>query len=317
MTSQNRRAFLTTLGAATVGAFTAPGLLLGGGAGTTVPRTGKGGAAAAGLSHPGGQPQPRKLERFGLQLYTLRSATRADMAGTLEKVAQAGYKEVEFAGYQTTVAGQVRTLTPAEVGALLTRFALTSPSTHVGLSNNADSWKAAVDSAKLIGHEFITVPSLPGGFDRNTQDGWKALADRFNIAAAVARSAGLRFAFHNHDAEFRDVQGTTGFDLLLAHTDPALVSFQIDLYWMTRGGRDALDYYTKHPTRFPMLHVKDSAGPPDHRMVDVGKGVIPFGAIFARAVNQGTKHFFVEHDNPADPMDSMRVSAEYLTRLEF
>jgi sugar phosphate isomerase/epimerase len=285
MTPQNRRTFLASLGAATLGAITGTPAFV------------------------GAQAQRRKLERFGLQLYTVRAATRADMPGTLEKVAQAGYKEVEFAGYQS--------MSPAEVRALLSRFGLTSPSTHVGLSNNPEAWKRALDEAKSVGHEFITVPSLPGGFDRTSQDGWKQLADRFNSAAQEARTAGLRFAFHNHEVEFREVQGAVPFDILLANTDPALVSFQIDIYWMTKGGKDVLDYYDRFPNRFPMVHVKDSAGPPEHAMVDVGKGTINFAAIFAKAVTQGTKHFFVEHDSPADPLASMRASAEYLARFEF
>jgi sugar phosphate isomerase/epimerase len=224
-------------------------------------------------------------------------------------VARAGYKEVEFAGYHQVA--------PAEVRNLLTRFGLTSPSVHAGLSNTPDAWQRVVDDAKTVGHQYVTVPSLPGGFDRATQDGWKQLADRFNKAAEVAKAAGLGFAFHNHEAEMRDVQGTPGIDILLMNTDPALVNFQIDIYWMVRGGKDPLDYYTRFPNRFPMLHVKDSAGAPSHTMVDVGKGTINFAAIFARAVTQNTRHFFVEHDSPADPMASMRASAEYLTKLEF
>jgi sugar phosphate isomerase/epimerase len=231
------------------------------------------------------------------------------MPGTLEKVAQLGYKEVEFAGYSG--------LPPAEVRALLARNGLTSPSTHVRLSANADTWKKALDDSVAIGHEWITVPSVPGGFDGATQDGWKQLADRFNKAGQEAKAAGLRFAFHNHDAEFRDVQGGIPYEILLANTDPALVHFQIDIYWMTRAGRNVLDYYSRFPGRFPMVHVKDSSGAPAHNMVEVGTGSIDFATIFARGISQGTKHFFVEHDNPADAMASIRISAEYLLKLEF
>jgi sugar phosphate isomerase/epimerase len=107
------------------------------------------------------------------------------------------------------------------------------------------------------------------------------------------------------------------FDTLLAGTDPALVSFQIDIYWMTRAGRNVLDYYASFPNRFPMVHVKDSSGAPAHTMVDVGSGTIDFAAIFARATTQGTRHFFVEHDNPGDAMASIKASADYLLKLEF
>ena len=296
MAPQNRRSFLASLGAASLGAIAT-------GAGTAD-------KLWAGVS----AQQKRKLDRIGLQIYTVRSQASADLPGTLEKIAQAGYKEVEFAGYRSET-GYYR-IPPAEVRNLLNRFGLTSPSNHVGLSNNPDAWKKTLDDAKIVGHEYITAPSLPGG-DTSTADGWKAIADRFNKAGAEAKAAGLKFAFHNHQTEFRDVGGTPGFDILLANTDPSLVSFQIDIYWMTVGGKNALDYFTKYPNRFPMLHVKDRSGPPQPEMVDVGKGTIDFASIFARAVTQNTKHFFVEHDNPADPMASIRASAEYLSRLEF
>jgi sugar phosphate isomerase/epimerase len=292
MNVQSRRDFLTKLGASALG-VSAFGAMT----------AGHNPAAAADVQ------QRRKLERFGVQLYTVRNAFRMDAAGTLEKVAQAGYREVEFAGYNA--------LPPSEVRALLSRFGLTSPSTHVGLPNNAEAFRKILDDSAMIGHEFVTAPSLPGGVDRTSVDGWKSLADRFNEAGAAAKAAGLRFAFHNHDAEFRPVQERIPFDVLVENTDPALVSFQIDIYWMTRAGHDTLSYYAKFPNRFPMVHVKDSSGPPEHTMVDVGKGKIDFAAIFARGVAQGTRHFFVEHDSPADPMASIRASAEHLAKLEF
>ena len=103
----------------------------------------------------------------------------------------------------------------------------------------------------------------------------------------------------------------------MSQVDPALVDFQIDLYWMIRAGRDPLGYLASHPGRFPMLHVKDSAGPPEHRMVDVGKGTIDFARILAAFAAAGTKHFFVEHDRPADPFASVTVAFDHLRSLRF
>jgi sugar phosphate isomerase/epimerase len=284
VTQHSRRSFLAAIGAATLATLNS------------------GHPALAALA------QRRKLERIGLQLYTVRRPMGADVVGVLEAVAQAGYKEVEFAGYFEKPATEIR--------ALLLRFGLTSPSTHIGLPSSDDAWKAALDTSVAMGHEYVTVPSLPR-FDQSTLDGWRQLADRFNKAGALAKAAGLKFAFHNHNAEFRPIQDQIPYDVLVANTDPSTVSFQIDVYWMTVGGQSVVDYMAKFPNRFPMLHLKDRAAPPQTGMVDVGQGNIDFAVILSKAVAQGSKHFFVEHDSPADPIASARASAAYLSRLEF
>ena len=158
------------------------------------------------------------------------------------------------------------------------------------------------------------MPSLPSG-PKATVDDWKRIAARFNKAAADTKAAGFRFAFHNHDTEFRKIGDVVSYDILLNETDPALVSFEMDLYWVVFGGADPLEYLTRFPARFRMLHVKDSAGPPGRKMVDVGAGTIDFKTIFARA--KGIEHYFVEHDEPADPFASAKASYEYLAKLEF
>jgi len=107
------------------------------------------------------------------------------------------------------------------------------------------------------------------------------------------------------------------YDVLLAETDPKLVQLEMDLYWMVKGGQDPLAYFARWPGRFPMVHVKDSAGPPDHKMTAVGAGKIDFKKIFAQSDHAGIRHYFVEHDNPDDPFASIRASYEYLQRLEF
>jgi sugar phosphate isomerase/epimerase len=107
------------------------------------------------------------------------------------------------------------------------------------------------------------------------------------------------------------------YDQLLTETDPALVTFQIDLYWMIRAGRDPVEYLERYPGRFTMLHAKDSAGRPEHAMVDVGKGTIDFKSILAKAMGGGVKHVFVEHDNPADPIATITNGYQYLSKLEF
>lgn len=247
-----------------------------------------------------------RIERVGLQLYTVRSEMRRDLEGTLARVAEIGYREVEFAGYFDR--------TPAQIAALLARHSLTAPSTHIGLDQMQGDWERVAQDAAATGHTYVTVPWLAAQ-ERKTIDDWKRTAATFNEQARLARSAGLRFAYHNHDFEFRPVGGELPFDVLLAETDPGMVWYEMDLFWIRKGGRDALDYFARHPGRFPLVHVKDMAA--GEKMVDVGAGEIDWKAIFARREEAGIEHYFVEHDEPADPLASITASYRYLRALRF
>ena len=249
----------------------------------------------------------RRLDKVGIQLYTVRDQMKADFEGTLAHVAEIGYKEVEFAGYFDH--------TPADVRAILDRHGLSAPSTHIALGE-IDAWKASLDTAKAIGHEYIVVPWIPQE-KRLTLDGWKNVAGVFNRAAQLAHDAGLQFAYHNHDFEFPKLEGQVPYDVLLQNTDPKLVQLEIDLYWLTKGGQDPLSYFSRWPGRIPLVHVKDSAGAPEHKMVDVGQGKIDWKRIFAKREQAGIKHFFVEHDQPPQPFQDIAASYRYLSQLEF
>lgn len=285
MTLQTRRTFLATLGAAALGIAS------------------RSAEAAETLL-----AQHRKLKKVGLQLYTVRDMMKADLPGTLRKVAAVGYKEVEFAGYFGR--------TPAQIRELLKKNGLTSPSSHIPIETlEKDSVRAFAD-AKAIGHQWVTVPWIPEE-RRKTADSWKAITTLLNQLGPQAKAAGLRLAYHNHDFEFKTVDGIKPYDMMLSQTDPSLVDFEMDLYWVTFAGNDPLDYFNRFPKRFSLVHVKDSAGPPDNKMADVGKGKMDFRAIFAQGDKAGIKHYFVEHDQPADPMASIRNSYKYLHGLRF
>ncbi len=129
--------------------------------------------------------------------------------------------------------------------------------------------------------------------------------------------AGIQFAYHNHDFEFPKLEGQVPYDVLLQSTDPKLVQLEINLYWITKAGQDPLAYFARWPGRIPLVHVKDSAGPPEHKMVDVGQGTIDWKRIFAKRDQAGIKHAFVEHDQPPQPFEDIATSARYLKALEF
>ncbi|HEX3532614.1 MAG TPA: sugar phosphate isomerase/epimerase [Gemmatimonadaceae bacterium] len=281
---QTRRNFLATLGVAALG---------------VVSRNAD--AAAATVA------RRRRIERVGLQLYTVRDLMKADMPGTIARVAEIGYKEVEFAGYFGR--------TPHEVHELLEKYHLSSPSTHVPY-DSFQNWQKVLDDSKVIGHKWVTLPWIPPE-KRTTVADWKAIAAQFNQVGAQARKSGLRFAYHNHDFELKAIDGVRPLDILLGETDPKFVDFEMDIYWVIFGGGDPLDYFARYPHRFALAHIKDSAGPPDNKMVDVGQGKIDFRTILAQSDKAGFQHYFVEHDQPADPIATIRNSYNYLHALTF
>ena len=268
------------------------------------------GALALGVMLPPACRMARgaKIDKIGIQLYTVRDQMKADFEGTLARIAQIGYKEVEFAGYYDR--------TPADVRAILERNGLSAPSTHM-MSDNAEGWKKAIDLAKSVGHNYLVAPWIPEE-KRKTLDSWKKIADEFNRVGQMAKDAGIQFAYHNHDFEFQPrIEGRIPFDVLLENTDAKLVQLEIDLYWITKGGEDPLAYFQRWPGRVPLVHVKDSMGGPEHKMVDVGQGKIEWKRIFAKREQAGIRHFFVEHDQPPQPFDDIATSYSYLKNLEF
>lgn len=277
---QDRRTFLATLGAAALGAT----------------------AHRAFAELPSSRT---KLSRIGIQLYTLRSKAANDLAGTLAEVARIGFKEVELAGFYGHTASDFRQL--------LDQNHLAAPSAHIAIEQVENESAKTFAHARTLGLQWITVPSLPG--HQTTVDDWKRIADRFNKVAAQVKAAGFRFAYHNHNTEIRKIGDVIPLDVLIDGTDPSLVSYEMDIYWVVNGGGNPLDLLARHPGRFKMLHVKDSAGPPDNKMVDVGAGVIDFKMIFARA--KGIEHYFVEHDEPPDPFADAAASYAYLSKLTF
>lgn len=248
------------------------------------------------------------LDKIGLQLYTVRSQMQLTVERTLFEVAKIGYREVEFAGYFNRP--------PRAIKQLLDRNGLEAPAAHVALSDMRGGWFRKLEEAEEMGHKWLVIPWL-AETDRNSLDAIKRTAETLNKAAEDAKTYKIRIAYHNHDFEFKEVEGRVIFDVLLEETDPKLVDVELDLYWITKAGRDPFEYFARWPGRFPLVHVKDSAGAPEHAMTEVGKGTIDFAKLFATRKTSGMKHFFVEHDNPADPMASVATSYRYLKALEF
>jgi len=247
----------------------------------------------------------RRIGRIGLQLYTVRSALSKDIEGTIAAVAAAGITELEFAGYYGK--------SPSWWTELLKKHGLIAPATHEALPATDDGWSAIFDRAKGMGHDIVIVPFVGNNY-RGTRDNWMRLTERLNTGAQKAKAAGLQFAYHNHDFEFAPVDGTTGYDILTSQTDPSLVKLELDMYWAVKAGHDPLEIMRKHSGRVICCHVKDASAAPERKMLDVGAGTIDFKTLLAKGRALGLTHWFIEHDQPTDPLASIRASAAAMRR---
>lgn len=263
-------------------------------------------------------------EKFGgLALYTVRDAMGADVKSTLQAVADAGYINIEAAGYKD---GTFYGMAPADFKALITKLGLNPISTHHGsvTIENADEMMADV---KAAGFQYFVIPVPPMGmfkFDRAsmTMDmkGTAAqLAEILTILGKKANETGLQLLYHNHDFEFKaDKEGQVIIDYLLENTDPEYVNFQMDLFWVTKAGADPVAYFEKYPGRFKMWHVKDMDE--QGRFAPVGKGTIDFKRILTKKEVSGMLYYMVEQDMTFDglqPLEAINISHEGIKKIGF
>ena len=290
----DRRKFLTVTGAAGVAAVWGGSL------------AGCASSAAAKMSSGSGSGGSFPLSSVGLQLYTVRTLADKDLHGTMAAVAAAGYKLVET----HTLYGK----TPAELRAILDMHGLRSPSGHYGLAELETSPDTVFATAKTLGQEAVVLNWLDPAH-RNAQF-YKGFPAFLNKIGAQAKAAGLRFAHHNHDFEFDTLGGTTPvIETVMANTDPALVGFEVDLYWVYKAGADPLRFVEQHAGRVQMVHLKDSTAAPAKAMADVGSGVIDFGKILAAAQRTGVRYAYVERDDTTAPIATIKASHDYLGTL--
>jgi sugar phosphate isomerase/epimerase len=250
-----------------------------------------------------------RVRAVGLQLYTVRELFAKDPVGTLGKVAQIGYREVEFGG------GNYDTMDHAKLRTAMDRLQLRAPSAHVPYDLLAKDFPAAVKMVKTLGAQTIVLPWLAE--DQRTDAGFGAVIAGMNRFAAQAREEGLGFAYHNHDFEFLTQSGgKTLYDRLLSETDPPLVKMELDLYWAIHAGADAAQLINRLSTRLYAFHVKDMKA--DKSMAAVGAGTIDFAALFKLPGASGVQHFYVENDEaPAPYIPDITTSFKNLSALRF
>jgi sugar phosphate isomerase/epimerase len=249
---------------------------------------------------------------FGVQLYMLRRQATTDLAGVFRAIHDANFAQVELypIAYDHPAPELRRMVEDAGLGAVAGHF------DYPGLEGK-------LDYAQQLGLKYVVCPMIP-------RDQWTSLAgfgqaaDLFNRVGKQLQARGMKFVFHNHDYEFRPLEGSTGFNYLMQHTDPALVKLEFDLYWLTQAGEDPLAMMKTHADRLRLIHLKDrlagavTSYTPDapQYFTELGQGTIPWRPLLLQAHAQGIKYAFVDQDETKLPLtQSLSVNRAYLRSI--
>ncbi|MDB5010883.1 MAG: sugar phosphate isomerase/epimerase [Mucilaginibacter sp.] len=254
--------------------------------------------------------------KVGLQLYSMRDYIAKDVKGVIEKVAKAGYTEVETYGYDT-VKRSFWGLSPKDFKTLLSDNGITSSSGHYGMeqyldTQKEDDIKACIEAAHEVGQKTIVVPHLADKYRKTVSD-FKTLAQNMNKLGELCKQANLKTGYHNHNFEFVPIDGVTLYDILLKETDRKLVDFEMDIYWVVRAGQDPVKLIKENPGRFTMWHIKDMDKNKRELNTEIGSGSIDYKEIFKYRELSGVKHIYMEQENfGMDAYSSITQSAKYI-----
>ena len=244
----------------------------------------------------------------GLQMYTLRDETAKDFIGTLQKVADMGYKAVEFAGYGGIEAKEMKKV--------LDQLGLEAPSSHVGIKLLQEEPDRQIEYSLEIGSTYMICPHLDAASFLSDEDQLKRTFELFQQIGERCKSHGLQFGYHNHAFEFEKVGGEYVLDRLYQGVDPDLLVAELDLYWVKKGGLDPNAYLAKYSGRCPLIHVKDMTGDDRQYFAEVGQGIIDYPSIFETAKEAGVKYYIVEQDHcERPPLESVKMSIDYLKSI--
>jgi sugar phosphate isomerase/epimerase len=256
----------------------------------------------------------KNKNRIGIQLYSIREDLPNDFTGSLQKLADIGYSHVEAYGFDgNTFLGK----TLKETSAIVKDMGMKLTSTHCGTgllpadtqSKEWDYWRKTADAMKEAGGKFLAQPWVPS---MKTMDDLKRSAEQFNKVGEICKKSGLKFGFHNHDAEFKKLDGQVIEDFLLENTDPGLVFFQIDLGHAINGGADILDYLRKYPKRFLSWHASDFKKGTGY--IELGQGDVPWDELFKVAKSYGVEDLTMEHESGDDRFAVVKRNFDFLTK---
>jgi sugar phosphate isomerase/epimerase len=244
---------------------------------------------------------------FGIQLYTVRDDLAVDAEGTIRKLASYGYKQIEsFERDKGIWWGKSN----KEFKKLMDELEMKIISSHCDINKDFDkkaAGAAAIDMKYLLSSSFGELASA---------DKARELAAQFNLCGETCKKNGIRFGYHNEDWDFKVFDGKSVLDIFIENTDPALVDFQMDFYWVVVGGQDPVELMNKYPGRFKLCHIKDKLKKAEGRdaSCDLGQGELDLRNIIHEAKKNGFQYFFAEQEryDHSTPLESSKRNAAYL-----
>jgi sugar phosphate isomerase/epimerase len=290
----------------------------------------------------------KKKQKLGIQLFSIPKMLSSDFEGGLKMLQKIGYKEIELYGpYDFSADSAKKSWAEAakflgfsgsgffgrdakQTRMILDDLGMRSPGTHTDLDTLLTKMGPLSQMAHIMGQTYVTLPSIPED-RRKTMDDYKRMADVFNGIGAEAKKNGIKFGYHNHGYGIKPKDGVIGLDVLLKETDPALVFFEMDIFWTTAGGADPIALLNKYPNRYKMLHLKDmkekktfsgDGGSVDQwislfpYLSSLGEGVMDIPGIIRAAKKNGVEHYFIEEDLVANPSVALDISAKYFNKLK-
>ena len=263
----------------------------------------------------------RKSFGVGLQLYTIRDAMTADALGSLKKVSDLGFKNIELANYSN---GQFYGFAPKEFKKIVNDLGMDIISSHTQVEAagiTVDNAQKMADDHAELGVKYCVQPWVEE-VDRNIES-YKKMVGDWNEVGRIMKGVGIQFGYHNHNFEFLNIDGIVPYyDIFMAEMDPELITMEIDFFWVNKAGQNPVEMFKKYPGRFQLFHMKDmlERQAPYFDVIkdditSVGAGVIDFKTILASKEVAGMKYMFVEDDNQGNgkPFEALEVSMNNLT----
>lgn len=283
----NRRQFITTLGLSAA-------------------------ALSAGLPAWAYDKKRIKLEQIGFISGIVSNALRADWKGNLEKISRMGYTEMEMGGYYGESVAEFKSFCKS-----LNISPFAGGSTLVNMVKDPER---QIAKELEMGKEYWVCywPWQTPDKQIINKDEIKPAVDELNKLGAICKKEGIKFCWHNHALEFENKtdEGMV-YDIIMKNTDPDTVKSQLDIYWVYKGGGDAVKVLKKYPGRVDILHVKDMDNTAEKSFACPGSGIIDFRPVFREASDQGVRHYIVEKDNERNGMECLASSANYLKNVRF
>lgn len=232
--------------------------------------------------------KPAEVKKdIGIQLWSVRDDVAKDLNKTLQELAKIGYNSIEAFGYDGKFYGR----DAVEFSRYCADLGLGLHSTHTGITyKNADLY---AETAAKAGLEYLILPSMMGRPEATLHD-YETTASEMNRIGAICFKHGIKFGYHNHNFEFKPIGGELPYDVLLRETDPEMVMFQLDIYWMIKAGKDPVKYFEENPGRYTTWHIKDKGNDGDSCIV--GNGSIDFKALLKQSEEAGLERLFVEQE---------------------